>query len=1108
MLTSPGTHPSTPNIKPAMTNDPNAKLRMNDPSLHETLKHLRQFVRIEAIENWRGYFGEVSRDVATVPENWLTWQTLEINPKKHVAWSKGCQVLWLGQTFTVPCDFYGYDWSGLTVRLALHWWAQYAQIFVNGQLVQEGDLFDCSTRILLSETVEVGQVFSIALRLVSPGHDNGALVRSTFIAEHPETPHLDPGFVADELEILSIWLSAKEGDREASLASAIDILDFEALPGDRAAFDRSLLQVYRLLQTKFSHHPAKLYLLGHAHLDMAWLWSVEETWKAADRTFTSVLSLQKDFPELIFSHSTPALYAWLETHRPNLFSEIQAKVQAGTWEVATGMWVEPELNVVSGESLVRQVFYGQRYTRKKFGDVSPVVWLPDSFGFTWQLPQILKLGSVDYFVTQKLRWNDTTEFPYELFCWQSPDGTQIVSLMSAFIGQEIDPLKMARYALDWQQKTGNNRALWLPGVGDHGGGPTRDMLEVARRWQNSPVFPQMEFKTATAYLQELSSQLDGETLPVWRDELYLEFHRGCYTTHADQKQANRRSEQLLYQVELFSTLASQICGATYPILEIEAAWKQVLFNQFHDILPGSAIAEVYEDANRDWQAVERVGSQLLQAALTAMGQSIKLPPPPQPDAIAIAVFNPLNWERSELVSLVLPDSAVAYQIYDYQGNVIPCQLAADGTLLFHAEVPSVGYRVFWLGVKTAGISNLPLDSQETSQEVIERVIISNSIAKKSKGVKNDSLDPKKWVLENEFIRVTVDETTGNIASLFDKVEHREVLGLEGGNQLQAFQDSGQYWDAWNIDPNYEKNPLPDPILNAIAWRERGQLRWSLRVVRQIGQSEFCQDYLLEKGSPVLKIETTVNWQERHILVKAAFHFHEEAEEATYEIPCGAIARTTRPQTDGDRAKWEVPALQWADLTANGYGMSVLNDSKYGYDAKPNCLRLSLLRGSTWPDPQADLGLHRFTYAIYPHSGSWQQAKTVRRGYQLNQPLLVRPIEVSHPTAHLPPTGEFLNLSAQNLILMALKQSEENPNHSILRCYECHGQTATLELNDRWSISGAVNLLEEEIDPELFPNELNTPIISPWKISSFKILPKPQKDSETRRPDRLESNLEF
>jgi alpha-mannosidase len=1058
---------------------------MNNALVSETLKKMRRLVQIEAIENWRGYSGDLPIATATNSEVWSTWQTLGINEKRHISWSRGCQVLWIGQSFKISPDLYGYDWSGLTVRLVLHWWAEDAQIFVDGTLVQSGDLFDCFTRICLSPSVAVGDVFSIALRLVSPGHDDGALVRSMLLCEHPENPHLDPGFVADELEILSISRSAQEGDRVSSLKECIDVIDLSALPEDRAAFDRSLLQLAQLLQSQ--RCSSTLYLLGHAHLDMAWLWPLPETWKAAERTFLSVLSLQQTFPELIFSHSTPALYAWIETHRSNLFSNIQERVKTGTWEVAAGMWVEPELNLISGESLVRQVLYGQRYTREKFGCVSRVVWLPDSFGFTWQLPQILQQGGIDYFVTQKLRWNDTTEFPDDLFLWQSPDGTQILSLMSALIGQDIDPIKMVTYSLNWQEKTGNDRSLWLPGVGDHGGGPTRDMLEVARRWQNSTVFPQMEFKTATAYLAQLSHQFEGETLPVWNDELYLEFHRGCYTTHADQKQANRRSEQLLYQAELFSALATLISGAAYPKLEIEAAWKQTLFNQFHDILPGSSIPQVYEDANRDWQEVQRVGSQLLESALAAISQDITLPQPPQPEAIPIAIFNPLNWRRSELVSLPLADATQSYRVYDLDGRQLPTQLAADNTLLVPiTDVPSVGYRVVWLCAKTAGTPDFPLTSEEKGQKFVKKPNLYNSIAEKSQLVQNDSLDPKTWVLENELIRVTVDETTGNISSLFDKSKQWEVFSLGGGNQLQAFQDSGQYWDAWNIDPKYEEHPLPHPTLKSIAWREQGELRWSLRVIRQIGQSEFCQDYILEMGSPILKIATTVDWQERHVFVKAAFNFNGDADFATYEIPCGAIDRNTKPQTDADRAKWEVPALHWADLTANGYGFSLLNDGKYGYDAKPNCLRLSLLRGSTWPDPEADLGQHCFTYAVYPHSGSWQDAQTVRRGYELNQPLLVRSIEVSSPIPQLPAVAEFLNLSAENLVLMAFKQSEDDPSCWILRCYECHGQTAELELNENGSIAGTVNLLEDPIESRLPDSTPQTIAILPWKITTLKL----------------------
>jgi alpha-mannosidase len=828
-------------------------------------------------------------------------------------------------------------------------------------------------------------------------------------------------------------------------------------------------------------------MLGHAHLDLAWLWTVSETWEVAQRTFESVLKLQQEFSELTFCHSTPALYAWVEQHRPDLFTAIKQQIAAGRWEVVGGMWVEPELNLINGESIVRQVLYGQRYVQEKFGELTRVAWVPDSFGFCWQLPQILKQGGIEYFVTQKLHWNDTTKFPYGAFWWQSPDGTQIFSLMSPpnTTGvMDTNPLTIAAYAVDWETQTHLKDAFWLPGVGDHGGGPTRDMLQVAKRWQRSPFFPQLEFTTALSYLSLISRQeLVGNTeidkkqttdngqptseIPIWNDELYLEFHRGCYTTHADQKHWNRRCEGLLYQAELFASLATITTGCSYPKLQLELAWKKVLFNQFHDILPGTSIPEVFVEANQAWQNVEQVGLEIVEASLKAIASQITLPSPPQPDAQPVIVFNPLNWQRSELIAVSLPQSSeAAWDVYDLSGEKLPSQRRDVSTLLFLAkDVPSIGYRVFWL-------------CRGDDQPLKGAGLCAPTLA-------------ENWVLENEVLRVVVDPDTGDLSSVFDKVHQREVLS-GSGNQLQAFEDSGQYWDAWNIDPNYAQRPLPPTLLKSIEWIERGIVRSRLCVVRQLGQSQFHQEYVLEAESPILKIVTTVDWQERHVLVKAAFPLNLEADYATYEIPCGAIQRPTRPKTPAEQAKWEVPALRWADLSEGDYGVSLLNDCKYGYDAQPSVLRLTLLRSPNWPDPEADRGIHLFSYTLYPHSGSWHSAGTVRRAYELNLPLQVlnNPSVGRYGSTLLQPIGQLLNLQAENLILMALKPSEDDANQWILRCYECYGELAELALKSNLDLAIAqpVNLLEQPVQlPEQSSNQQAFQI-QPWKIASFTLVP--------------------
>jgi len=1066
--------------------------------LETAIAQLRQLTQINVQTGWRSNAADLPLTTATAGD-FAYWQPVELNAKAHIAWKSGREVLWLGQQLILPADLHGYPLSGLSLRLALTWWADSAEIFVNGQLVQAGDLFDCSTRVLLSSAVTPGEVITLALRLVSPGHDDGALVRSLCVFESLTNDALNPGFIADELTVLQTYLESFAPDEVATVAAAVADINWEALPQDLPQFERSLATLRHHLLNQYPSvvKQTTIHLLGHAHLDMAWLWPISETWEAAERTFTSVLNLQQAFPHLTFCHSTPALYAWIEQHRPDLFAAIQQQVKTGRWEVVGGMWVEPELNLINGESIVRQILYGQRYVQAKFGQISSVAWLPDTFGFCATLPQFLKDGGIDFFVTQKLLWNDTTQFPFGTFWWQAPDGSQIFSLMSAPIGEGIDPVKMATYACNWESKTRLKEALWLPGVGDHGGGPTRDMLEVAERWQQSPFFPKLEFNTASGYLQHLQSQ--SLNAAVWQDELYLEFHRGCYTTHADQKRCNRKSEGLLYEAELWASLATISTQIPYPQAEIEAAWKKVLFNQFHDILPGTSIPEVFVEANQAWQEVEQVGEDILNSALSAIASHISIPAAPHPEALPLLVFNSLNWQRSEVVAVALPNHQ-EWQVYDLAGQRLPSQRSHRETphLLFLAtDIPPVGYRLFWLCLQAAenvqsDFLSPPLEQKSTEQDQLTDHKGFFDYTSENK----KSLENYDFQLENEYLRILVDAKTGDLASVFDKLQQQEILNQATGNQLQAFQDQGQYWDAWNIDPQYAQHNLPPSQMQSIQWIDQGQVQQRLRVVRQLGKSVFSQDYVLDTRSPLLKIVTTVDWQERHVLVKAAFPLNLEANFATYEIACGAIERPTQPQTPEEKAKWEVSALRWADLseqqeTGNVYGVSLLNDCKYGYDAERSQLRLTLLRSPSWPDPDADRGIHEFTYALYPHQGTWQQAHTVQRGYELNLPLQVKlysSIAVDSQT-RLQPVAQLLNLSDENLILMAFKPSEDDSQQWILRCYEPHGEVNQLRLQSDLGLAIAhpVDLLERPIDISEFSPVGESFRVEPWKITSFAVV---------------------
>ena len=1076
-------------------------------TLQSQLTRLRQLNTQIIQSSWHWSFDDIPLAQIFSSAAYQAWPTAPLNERQHIAWDKGLNTLWLCQQITVPAALGGYPLSGLILRLSLTWWAEEANIYVDGELVQSGDLFECFTRIRLGDRISPKQTFQVAIQLVSPAHDNGALVRSHLTYEMPaDQPTPEPSFVADELAVLATLEPNSQPEIEIALThlnwssllnNSADTNSLEALaiwknlsaeahavpPAALHPFQQSLSQLRRdLKQFTPAIKQHKIQCIGHAHLDMAWLWPIADTWDAAERTFRSILNLQKDFPELTYTHSSPALFEWLAENRPELFQQIQTKVSEGSWSIDAGLWIEPEFNIVSGEAIARHILYGQRYCQEKFGSISTIAWLPDSFGFCWQLPQLLRKGGITTFATLKLSWNDTTEFPHQLFWWQSPDGTRILSLMLPPIGTDIDPTKMADYAAKWENNTYISNTLWLPGLGDHGGGPTRDMLEKARRWKDSPYFPDLTFTTAENYIQELSSTVkpsidpcsppdhtDSNSLPIWDSELYLELHRGCYTSHADQKQQNCYCEDLLYQAEVFATVAHLLTQQPYPKKELESAWKKLLFNQFHDILPGTSIPEVFVNADQDWQQIKAMGEHILKESIEAIASALPLPSPPHPEAQPILVFNSLSWPRSAVMSVDIsknlePTTPQSWTIFKDQEPIESqtenIKNADNAKTLIHfnaQDIPAVGYQYFWL---------CPINSHQVPSQ------------------------PEQYILENNRIKVSIDPDTGHITSLIEKSSQAETLRAPG-NQLQTFEDKGQYWDAWNIDPKYTDHPLSAPTLESIQWITYGSVQQKLRTSYTFQNSTIQQDYSLETNSPYLKVETHIHWRESQVLLKAHFPLNTSATHATYEIPFGAITRTTQPKTDAEKAQWEVPALRWANLGTSDFSTSILTDCKHGFDAGSNYLRLTLLKSAIWPDPNADKGKHHFTYAIYPYAGNWRAARVVHHARELN----IKPIHqwrVHNQTiAKEPSKRSFFQLHTPNLILSALKLSEDSPDHINMRCYEAYGIKTNIETSNTLSIEqpnarNLTDLLEKSLGKDRLEE------IPPWSVQTYLLKNKAQR----------------
>jgi len=919
------------------------------------------------------------------------------------------------QVWQVPEIYAGLITSSATIRLNLIWWADICEVWVNGEKVQEGDLFDQKCRLLLTQEAEVNQEFSLEIKLNSTKHDIGALQLSEIVFEHSHQP-CDPDKFATELEILQTYIPifAKHQIDLQPLESATNSLIVLFSEAESIASDSFFVQLAKIREPLLQYgdflKQRQIYILGNSHIDVAWLWAIAETKNAMQRTFASALNLQKSYPELIFNQSTAISYQWMEQEYPELFARIQSAVAKGKWELIGGMWVEPDGNLPSGESLIRQILYGQEYFRAKFDREVKLAWLPDTFGFHWQMPQILLKSGFEAFVTQKLLWNDRNKFPHQIFWWEGVDGSRIFTYFSNELGQGLEPVAIAKYLATQEEKHHISETTWLYGVGDHGGGPTADMLDLGREWADSPIFFQMQPSTLENFLLNLKEKLPVD-LPVWQDELYLEFHRGTFTTKADQKRQNRQMEVLLGNAEKFSAIDYLTNQIPYPQAELETAWQGLLLNQFHDILPGTSIPEVFTDADRTWAEAREICDRILKP-VDAKHQKLS----------SLQAWNFLNWQRSQLIRL------------------------DDNSLCWLENIPSFGFAE----LETVSI-------RETNQALS---ITSNQ---------------DKFYLENIYLQVEIDATNGVIAQIFDKRSQKNIL--QSPSELQFFEDKGQYWDAWNIDPNYEIKRLESTTLESITISENCSLLVSTRIVQKFRNSTFIQEIQLTAFEPFVTINNSVDWQESYTLVKVSFPVNWQSSYATYEIPMGTIQRSTLGETSEDQAKWEVPTQYWADISSedDALGLAVLNDSKYGYDAKPDCLRLTLLRSPNWPSPNSDRGLHQFTYRLVPHQGDWREANIVQLAQELNNPIVLKNSPIQETSQ------SFISISTPNIILAAFKRSQDQSGW-IIRLYESHGQSTKTDIK----VSSHLLQLENVWECDLMENKSTLVLLFDSSLNSFKV----------------------
>ncbi|MFD7605746.1 alpha-mannosidase [Streptomyces mirabilis] len=771
-----------------------------------------------------------------------------------------------------------------------------------------------------------------------------------------------------------------------ALDQAMDALDLDDISGTAAAA-RAVLAPTLAKPAHASAHT--LSAAGHAHIDSAWLWPIRETKRKTSRTFSNVTALAEEYEELVFACSQAQQYEWVRDNYPHVWARIKKAVADGNWAPVGGMWVEADGNLPGGEALARQLIHGKRFFIEHFGIETKGVWLPDSFGYNAAYPQLAKLAGNDWFLTQKLSWNQTNKLPHHSFWWEGLDGTRIFTHFPPVdtYNVEFSGKEMAHAVRNYQDKGRGTTSLAPFGHGDGGGGPTREMMERARRLASLEGSAKVRVEHPDAFFATAREEIPGDQ--VWSGELYLELHRATYTSQARTKQGNRRSEHRMREAELWATTAAlNAPGYSYPYEKLDRLWKTVLLHQFHDILPGSSIAWVHREAEAEYARVAKEVEAITSEAVAALGTG------------ETRVFNTSPVDRAEVVR-----TSVGIPMY--------------------AEVPANGSAL--------------LDAGEPPQPV--------------------SVDGR--VLDNGLVRVELAED-GTLASVRDLTADREVLA-DKGNLLRLHSDLPNYWDAWDIDKHY-KNRYTDLLdAESVTVVEDGPLLGALKVERAFGKgSRIVQTITVRAGSRRIDVETEIDWHEAEKILKAAFPVDIRAPHSSAEIQFGHVQRPTHTNTSWESARFEVYGHRWVHIAEPGYGVAVINDSTYGHDVSrtvredggtTTTVRLSLVRAPRVPDPEADQGKHRFTYALLP-GASIEDA--IAEGYALNLPLRV--------ADSAGPAEPVVSVDGEGVTIEAVKLADDASGDVVVRLYESRGGRGTGTLRTGFPLAGAqvTDLLERPL----------------------------------------------
>jgi len=990
------------------------------------------------------------RDISQIDEG--DWQEFDA---ENEFWGYPECYCWFKQTVTVPKEFkgapviyevcpYERDWDQCNPQLIL---------FANGKLLQGMDSNHRYVRLL--DCAEGGETFEIALNAYTDPHEWRGPVRmraqlrmvndlALQLFYDLRTPlNAANLYEADDMVRVRIVKALNDACNlleltpegfAAGAKAAIDYLEKELYSGENSNIIASCV--------------------GHTHIDVAWLWRLRQTRDKAGRSFATVLKYMDEYPDYVFMSSQAQLYDYVKKDYPQVYEGIRQRIKEGRWEAEGSMWVESDTNVISGESLVRQFLVGKRFFEQEFGVRNRIMWLPDVFGYTGALPQIIRKSGLDYFMTTKISWNEYNKLPFDTFLWQGIDGTRVLSHFATASDSAQDSF-FTTYNADlgpnhilggWKRysnKDLNQEYLISFGWGDGGGGPSVDMLEQGKRMTKGiPGCPIVKQQSSLKFFEELEEQvIDDPHLPVWAGELYLEYHRATLTSEAIGKRCNRKSEWLYHDVETLSALALQLAGAEYPAEEVLEAWKLILLNQFHDIIPGSSIKEVYQDAKVQYEEVLSKGEYLVSRAMKAIAAKA---------GEGVVIFNTLGFARDDIAVLDCPDDIT---LLDETG-ALPCQRSHDGRLLFLAKgIPAKGFKRY--------------------------------VATTAKAPGGNSIQADGYTVKTPFARITFDENY-NITSLIELAGGSEIIPAgQPGNRLIAFDDRPNAFPAWNIDAYFrEKSWWVDDVQSAKVI-EQGPVRTVLRVVRRFRNSTIQQDFTFYPHCPRIDVEYFVDWQERNIALKCDYPVDVNTSRATFDIQFGNIERNTHENSTWDFAQFEVCGHKWADLSDNGSGLAVLSDCKYGWTAKDGHLMPTLLRAANGHYSDQDIGTHTFTYAIYPHAGTAAQSNVVSEGYSLNVPL--RAVQAKGAGA-IADAYSFVQADQENIIIETVKKAEDS-SAVVIRMYECWNRRTDAALTFGGKIKRAFlcDLMEENDVPLNADGSIIQLAFKPFEIQTIKVI---------------------